>query len=182
MGNITETAKFKESALRVGDIAFSPFRPADLKRGWYHANGDRYDLSTPQGKALAGLPAQYKTDWGITESGGSINLPNLYSSDGRGYFPRAGAVPGAAQGDAMRELAGQMYSNIAGTADTDLLGTVAGGVLSLQSDVHNKGYAQMVGATSVRDVVEFRASNVVETADEFRPVNVTFCPTVFLGV
>jgi hypothetical protein len=47
-------------------------------------DGGKFSVDSPQGAALAILPAKYKTDWSIVESGGQINLPNL-PWDGKDY-------------------------------------------------------------------------------------------------
>lgn len=78
--------------LFVGDIRFLPFRAVDLAThcpGWYFCNGDQYTLTSPIGSKLNTLPANFKSDWGITVSGGNISIPNFFYTDGRGYFFRA---------------------------------------------------------------------------------------------
>lgn len=76
----------------VGDIRLLPFSPADLAAfcpGWHFCNGDRYPLTSPVGAALNSLSASFKVAWGIAVSGENISIPNMFYSDGRGYFLRA---------------------------------------------------------------------------------------------
>lgn len=78
--------------LFLGDIRLLPYRAADLATycpGWHHCNGDGYDVTSAVGIALAALPDNLKSDWGITVSGSTIYVPSLYYTDGRGYFLRA---------------------------------------------------------------------------------------------
>ncbi len=97
----------------VGKIDLLPFRVADLAEyapGWHFCNGDLYPLESAVGAALNSLPANYKADWGIAVSGANISIPNLFHTDGRGYFLRAvngsTRLPGSAQLDYMRRISG----------------------------------------------------------------------------
>ena len=96
----------------VGDMRLWPFRPDDLPQGWYFGNGDQYDLASPQGEALNSLNSNYKADWNIVVTGDYINLPNLFYSDGRGYFFRAvdgtSRQVGSPENDAQRRLTGNL--------------------------------------------------------------------------
>ncbi|MEM8228142.1 hypothetical protein Q4R64_18240, partial [Morganella morganii] len=60
----------------VGMFAAFPHRAIRLPPKWYSVNGDRFSVTSPQGKVLKGLSAEFKSDWGITESSGMINVPN----------------------------------------------------------------------------------------------------------
>lgn len=79
-------------SLFVGKIELLPFSPEELSQfcnGWHFCNGDRYALDSDVGMALNALPTDYKNRWGIAVNDGSISIPNLYHSDGRGLFLRA---------------------------------------------------------------------------------------------
>ena len=92
-----------------GKIELLPF-PADaLPKGWYHANGDQYEDTTPQGRALSALPDALKQAFRIVLTGTKINLPNFYHTDGRGYFLRASKTLGTIQDDAIRNIVGNLY-------------------------------------------------------------------------
>lgn len=162
----------------IGDIRLLPFRAADLAAhcpGWYFANGDQYSLTSDVGVALNGLPESFKTDWGIVVTGDNISVPNLFYSDGRGLFLRAGASPGVLVNDAIRNMTGD-------------LAFFCGGAMYKYTGVFSTSYS----ATWTRDgsahvsatngIARFNASSVVPTADENRPVHVTFTPAIFLDV
>lgn len=81
-----------QSSLPAGYVALLPFRAADLAAhcpGWHFCNGDQYALTSPVGTALNALPENFKADWGIVVSGANISIPNMFYSDGRGYFLRS---------------------------------------------------------------------------------------------
>ncbi|SHM01761.1 phage tail protein [Morganella morganii] len=65
-----------------------PHRATQLPQKWYSTNGDRFSVTSPQGKVLKSFTAELKADWGITESGGMINVPNIKQPDGRTPFLR----------------------------------------------------------------------------------------------
>ncbi len=74
-----------------GDIRPFSFRADELPGGWYACNGDRYLLATKQGKALLGLSANLKRDWGVTVTGSTVSLPNLQSGAGEYFSMLTGA-------------------------------------------------------------------------------------------
>ncbi len=75
----------------TGDIRPFPFRAGELPEGWYACNGDRYLLATRQGKALLGLSANLKRDWGVAVVGTTVSLPNLLSGAGDYFAMLVGA-------------------------------------------------------------------------------------------
>ena len=161
-------------SLFVGKIELLPFRFNSLPKGWYFCNGERFNLSTPQGAALNGLSTDFKTDWGITISNDTISLPNLFFSDGRGYFLRSvdGSTRqvGSVQTDAIRNITGTFGGCLTrggtgvffnpGTADTDN---------------YNGGPYQ-----SNRTALD--VSREVPTANENVVLNCGMTPAIFLGV
>ena len=161
-------------SLFVGKIELLPFRFNSLPKGWYFCNGERFNLSTPQGAALNGLSTDFKTDWGITISNDTISLPNLFFSDGRGYFLRSvdGSTRqvGSVQTDAIRNITGTFGGCLTrggtgaffnpGTADTD----------------NYNGGPYMSNKTAL-DV-----SRQVPTANENIVLNCGMTPAIFLGV
>ena len=168
--------------LKVGEIISSAFRKEDLGEGWYLANGDKYAITSPQGQALRSLPVNYKTDWGVVESDGFINLPNVFnSSTGYGYFPRfADGIKrriGSTQGDAIRNIIGSFvagvpigHSKYATGAFLGSGGTDAGNMLTgTYASLTTYGYS-------------INVSKVVPTADENRPSNIGFTPAIYLGI
>jgi hypothetical protein len=171
-----------EGALLVpGTFLLVPFRAENLGFGVYYANGDRYSLDEPQGQVIYGLSEDYKTDWGLTVSNNTINLPNLFAPDGRGYFPRVGSVPGVEQGDAMRTFAGFVggVQFIRTAYDPSFLPT---GPFSVENKYANIGLSTTNYTGMNLGETYFDPSTVVPTADENRPINKTLVPGVWLGV
>ncbi|WP_434524425.1 hypothetical protein [Photorhabdus asymbiotica] len=78
-----------------------------MAKGEYIANGDVYEIDSNIGRALNNLSHAYKTAWGINLRDGKINLPNLFVN-GYGVFMRAGLNPGVIQGDAIRNITGDV--------------------------------------------------------------------------
>lgn len=160
-----------------GKIELLPF-PADaLPKGWYHANGDQYEDTTPQGKALSALPDALKQAFRIVLTGTKINLPNFYHTDGRGYFLRASKTLGTVQDDAIRNIVGNLYFVVSGTGQQQPTGAF-GYQLTNGLSVSGQGFKN--GFKS--NTYVFNAANVVPTADENRPLNIGLTPAIYLGV
>lgn len=160
-------------AAPIGKIELMSFRSTELPAGWYHANGDQYATSSAVGQALLSLSAGYKEDWGITESGGMINVPNMYHTDGRAYFPRTGETPGVVQEDAIRNITGSFntYGNYASTA-TGVFDQALGTRYQISGTAGGQS----------NNIISMDASKVVPTAEENRPLNISFVPAIYLGV
>ena len=162
------------NSLFVGKIELLPFRSTNLPTGWYFCNGDRFPLSTPQGVALNGLPTEFKSDWGITISNNSISLPNLFYSDGRGYFLRSvdglKRNVGSVQTDAIRNFTGTFGGCLSrgGTGAFFDPGTAI-------TDNYN-------GGQYLSNRTAFDPSRVVPTADENVVLNCGMTPAIFIGV
>jgi hypothetical protein len=179
-----------DSALQVGDFKLSPFRAGQLPFGWYHANGDRYPVESPQGQALIGLPAEYKADWGVVVEDGAVNLPTAYNAAGDGMFPRpvdgSTRQVGSAQGDAMRNFAGQdgcMHQRGGvNFPKNSQMATITGPYSINTVAFTNTIYVQGANSNSDMLFLTFDPSLVVPTAAENRPVNVGMTLAVYLGV
>lgn len=172
----------------VGDIRLLPFRAADLAThcpGWHFCNGDLYPLSGEIGAALAALPANFKTDWGIAVSGANISIPNMFYSDGRGFFLRAadGVLHqvGDIELDAMQRLTGTFQNSSPGGAA--YFGGASYGTGVLYSEW--AGTSRIINRTdnavdSTRLVLD--SSRQARTAGENRPLNIGMTPAIYLGV
>ena len=161
----------------VGEHKFFPFPANELPSGWYHRNGDKFPVNSPQGQALRGLSATHRTKWRIIESSGQINLPNAYESDGRGHFTRAGTTPGVVQGDAIRNIIGTIGghgSYIFNTSSTT-------GVFAVDPATENAFKPTLVSSSNYHRAI-FDASTVVPTAKETLPLCATETPAIYLGV
>ncbi|MCL1888878.1 MAG: hypothetical protein FWF99_00035 [Desulfovibrionaceae bacterium] len=166
-------------AVYPGDIDFKPWRNTELPFGWYYCNNDRYGLATKQGQVLNGLSANYKADWEITISGTApnqtINVPNMFYTDGRGYFLRAGVTPGVIETDAMQQLTGGI-NNL-----TSRAGVATSGVFTTTSSSTSALYSSSSG-TYTHHHVYFAASYQARTSTENRSLNKRMTPAIFLGV
>jgi len=160
-----------------GKIDFLPFRSDELPDGWYFANGQSFELSSPQGLVLNGFSDNYKNDWGIITTGTTINAPNLFYSDGRGYFVRAvdGTTRqvGNTQTDALQNITGKFAWMEAGHSDN-----VEGAhYIDYTGSGHLGGDT---GGHSSR--IGFDASRVARTDTETRSLNVGMTPAIYLGI
>jgi hypothetical protein len=170
----------------LGDMRLFPFRTNALPSGWYHMNGDKYSTSSAQGLALAALPANYKSDWGITVASNLINLPTVYAADGRSYFERAvdGSTRqvGSVEGDAIRNIKGNMNcQTVAGRSGNDQgVPEAPYGIKRVWID--NWTYNGSGNAICQLVLLDFDASRNVPTAAENRPLNVGKTPAIYLGV
>ncbi|WP_308904355.1 tail fiber protein [Neisseria subflava] len=160
-----------------GKIELLPF-PADaLPQGWYHANGDQYEDTTPQGRALSALPDALKQAFRIVLTGTKINLPNFYHTDGRGYFLRASKTLGTVQDDAIRNIVGNLYFIVNGIMHQQPTGAFG---YQSTNGLDTSGQSFKSGRKS--NTYAFNAANVVPTANENRPLNIGLTPAIYLGV
>ncbi|AKH64763.1 MULTISPECIES: tail fiber protein [Photorhabdus] len=164
-------------AKRPGDIYLSAHPASDLAKGEYIADGTIHTIDSTVGRALNNLSDAYKAAWGIKQNGDKINLPNLFA-DGRGVFMRAGLTPGVIQGDAIRNITGNV-----GWRSHGLFTRVSGAFYGVKCNT-NIVVAGTVDNSqhSYSAYVTFDASTVVPTANENRPLNVSMIPVIYLGV
>lgn len=167
----------------VGEIRLMPFRKADLPDGWYYPSGDYFELTSVVGKALNSLPANYKSDWGITVSGSSIRLfdPNKFFAENMGRFFRpvndSNRLPGSIEGDAIRKIAGVAEGFILCSSGVPTF-SGALGEPSINWAAYI-GHGAVSGYWTSRFL--FDSSYVVPTANENRPSNVGLIPAIYLG-
>lgn len=170
---------------KVGDFRLFPFRTSELPFGWYFRGGDNFLLGSPQGRALNSLSTNYKADHGITIKTISgqqyINVPNAFSSDGRGYFERASRQAGNIQDDAIRNIIASFGMD--GVNATSNAGVLWGFTGALFENGTNQN-AVKYGGNAIGTVRTggFDASRVVPTAEENRPLNIGMTPAIYLGV
>ena len=149
---------------RVGSIYESPFPINELEPGEYICTGDQYEISSPQGKALNGLSADYKAAWGISVAGDLISLPNLFDENGNGYFFRpvdgasrqVGGIQNHAVQDHAHNTPGWLHSG------GGIFFGGSGGAMGISSGTPGM-------ATGNRD-------------EETRPINIGLLPVIYLGV
>lgn len=172
----------------VGDQRLMPFRANELPPGWYFRNGDNYLLNSPQGQALNGLSANYKSDHNITIKtiGGKqyINVPSAFAQDGRGYFERAidGTTRqvGSVEGDAIRNIYGEVLFH-GHTAQGSYTAYTAG-VFSGINQMNAFRYGELNHNQMSFGGFAFNAENFVPTGPENRPINIGLTPVIYLGV
>ncbi|WP_036773650.1 tail fiber protein [Photorhabdus australis] len=161
---------------RSGDIYLSAHPASDLAKGEYIANGDVYAIDSNVGRVLNSLSAEYKKAWGIKQSGGKINLPNLFVN-GRGAFMRAGLQPGVIQGDAIRNITGSF-----GWWNQGLFSHARGAFSGVGNNPPTSIQLTRFDGYSHYSYANFDVSKVVPTADENRPLNVSMIPVIYLAV
>lgn len=162
----------------LGEFKLWPFRADMLPFGWYFGNGDRYSLDSPQGQALSGLSDEYKSDWSISITGEegqeTINVPNYFHVNGRGFFTRAvnglGRRPGSIEEDAFQ---GHRHPPLNGSNYVVNPGgwNGAGGGFGARYD----------GGDTTGDPAE-GLHGAPRLDDETRPVNIGLTPAIYLGV
>lgn len=170
---------------KLGEFRLMPFRAGELPFGWYFRNGDNYLLSSPQGRALNGLSANYKRDHqiAIKNINGQqyINVPSAFAPDGRGYFERPAngttRQVGSAEDDAIRDIWGHIDTGVVANHHEYTRGAFCG---TYAIHPKNGGFQP----TKEWDAwgFDFYASRVVPTAHENRPINMGLTPVIYLGV
>lgn len=172
-----EAATEAMAAIIIGKIDMLPFRASELPVGWYFCNGDQFALASTQGEALNGLSTKYKTDWGVTVSGSTISLPNMFYTDGRGYFIRSvnGSTrqAGSTEDDAIRNITGYCT----GGNSTGVAGS-ASGALYVSGGAGSRTYR----SASDNYSLYLDVSRVVPTGPENTVLNVGMTPAIYLGV
>ncbi|HCU0243621.1 TPA: hypothetical protein OUE28_002592, partial [Morganella morganii] len=164
----------KQIKIPVGMFGTFPHRATQLPPKWYSTNGDRFSVSSPQGQALKSLPAELKSDWGIAESGGTINVPNIKQPDGRTPFlrPVNGTVRrvGSVESDTLQNITGSF--------------TIWGGYRESGAFAKEERLASSLadGALVGDYRGSFDASRVARTSDETRPLSIGITLAIYLGV
>lgn len=194
-GDYATNAGLKNIETPVGMFATFPHRATQLPSKWYSTNGDRFSVSSPQGQALKSLPAELKSDWGITESGGMINVPNIKQSDGRTPFLRpvngTARQVGNVDGDKSRRITGAISPNVTSVESGTWLGVdgmsgpdgafTARSVGQIQT-IFNAGTVNTIKNENSAIGIRFDSGRVVPTGDEFKPLDIGITLAIYLGV
>lgn len=172
----------KQIKIPVGMFSTFPHRATQLPPKWYSTNGDRFSVSSPQGQALKSLPAELKSDWGITESGGMINVPNIKQSDGRTPFLRpvngTARQVGNVDGDKMRKIDGWFGTLM--WIGTEFVGRAFYRTLENPNTAVNAGTANP--KTMQHYNVTLDTSLVTDTGPENKPLDIGVTLAIYLGV
>jgi hypothetical protein len=179
--------------LFVGKIELFTCPVAEIPDDWSICTGDRYALTSGKGIALNGLSSAMKTALGITISGETINVPNLFDANGNGYFPRpvngVSRAVGSKQTDAIRNIktdedagGSLVYDAFLGSwnykSSTDTLFPPFYVVKTHSTNF----YHSFASASGVKvSFIGFNAELSVPTAAENRPINYGALPCIFLG-
>ena len=164
---------------------FMPNRRDELPFGWYFRNGDNYLLSSPQGQALNSLSTNYKNDHRITikiiNGLQYINVPTAFAPDGRGFFIRAvdgiTRQVGHVEDDAIRDIYGHFDAGVVDHHDVYARGAFRG-----SAAIYPENGSAPPQKNWAAWGYDFRASNVVPTANENRVLNIGATPAIYLGV
>lgn len=143
----------------IGEIRLLPFRPTELPDGWYFCNGDRFDINTDIGKQLLSLNDTFKKDWNITIEEDTINIPNLFTVDGRGLFFRPV----------------NNSDRVVGSIEPDTIKS------------HNHTINNSIKSVSITDGTENLIFPGTDFTGEYgenetKPINIGMTPSIFLGV
>lgn len=185
------SAALKSIETPVGVFEHFPHRAAQLPPKWYSVNGDRFSVTSPQGKVLKGLSAEFKSDWGITESSGMINVPNIKQSDGRTAMLKpingTSRQVGSVEQDMQRRLTGTFFSrpiyNAKGAlgavykADGTFRTSQAAGDASTSPLMTNAATPE-----NISDTITFDSGRQVPTGSENTVLNVGVTLAIYLGV
>ena len=187
--SITGLIEALRSELPLGKIDLLPFRSIDLPFGWYFCNGDRYTLDAAPliYNALDSLPAQYKTDWGITLSANSYNVPNLFEASGRGHFFRSAnglyQQVGAIENDGAPDIIGRAYVYANDGASYFQIG-VSGAFYadaSLANAVTLTGFSSISNKNRGLNFAASKSNSHYQAGlNEIRPINVGMTPAIYL--
>ena len=149
----------------LGDIRLIPFTTDEIPRGWYFCNGDNYALTSSQGKILNSFSNTYKTNWGIVVDGENICVPNMFYSDGRGYFIRSVDGTTRAVGSIAHDELASAFRNITSSTNDP---SVSDGE---------------VGDIWIKVIEDDQIGPVTETlGDDTHPLNIGMLPVIYLGV
>ncbi|MEQ5123291.1 phage tail protein [Morganella morganii] len=193
------SAALKSIETPVSVFEHFPHRAAQLPPKWYSVNGDRFSVTSPQGKALKALTPEFKSDWGIVESGGMINVPNIKQSDGRTAILKpvngTSRQVGSLEQDMQRAIKGEFAARILTNGRiiyegynlaeyTPAHGAFDIGARHYKSDGNDYGAGATDGIAknSTSTVTKFDSGRVVPTGIENTVLNVGVTLAIYLGV
>lgn len=174
-GKVPSTQLPDIGGVPVGTIMFLPFRPNELPDGWYFANGDRYGIHIEPGITLMYLSTAFKADWAMIVSGSTINVPNMFHTDGRGVYLRGSAngsiLPGYLYVDAYAAHWHGTYGSESGFRHPVMAGV----------DAHIDWYSERASANDATYNASSR-TDVSGWSGETRPLSKAMTPAIYLGV
>jgi hypothetical protein len=173
----------------IGTIKYVFLEPDDVPERWYIPNGDTFPVDSPQGKVLIyHFSAAIQEALGIVVINDRVNLPNVFMTNGEGYFLRPAngfdREIGSIQGDAMRNI----KSGDKGVYNmTWLTGSSYGPLepfVRRDAGVAERTFAVANWPGITQNIMDFDASTAdgVVVADENRPHNIGVLPIMYLGV
>lgn len=196
LNDALEAHKTTAMHMPAGHIYLVPFPPGEMPQHHYLPNGEGLLRTSQAGKRLRSMSSAYKSAWGITENSTHVFLPNLFGSNGDGYFFRpvngVNRKVGNKQGDAIRNITGEFTATWAPDNNGNNIHYPVGN--SYAADYLTGAFKEgkkIAGATSYRMYgntgltsgacgLAFDASRIVPTAHENRPVNIGMLPAIYL--
>lgn len=173
------SAKWAKLALvPAGHIYPVPFPSNELPEHHYVPNGEGLLKTLEAGKTLLSMSAAYKAAHRVTENETHVFLPNVFDSNGDGYFPRfvdgANRTVGSTQGDAIQNITGEARAAY-------MLALHSDGAMTVGPWGNTPAKAGVIGGDPGQNcTITFDASKVVPTAHENRPKNYGFTPAIYL--
>ena len=180
------SAKWEKLALvPAGHIYPVPFPPDELPQHHYVPNGEGLLKTSPQGQCLLSMSPAYKTAHRVTENATHVFLPNVFDTNGDGFFPRfvdgVSRTVGSKQGDAIRNIKGEVKAAggddfISKYGGDKLITTGAFDKISRQCAYAGTSHYSCTSGAGFT----FDTSRTVPTAHENRSKNYGFVPAIYL--
>ncbi|SHI82202.1 phage tail protein [Halodesulfovibrio aestuarii] len=160
----------------AGHIYPVPFPPDELPPHHYVPNGEGLLKTSDAGKTLLSMSAAYKAAHRVIENETHVFMPNVFDENGDGYFPRfvdgGSRSVGSTQGDAIRNITGQMLMQHGETKNDYENGALFATGESLSGATGT--------STILRSGLGLDVSRIVPTSHENRPKNYGFIPAIYL--
>ncbi|MFA9396500.1 MAG: phage tail protein [Halodesulfovibrio sp.] len=170
------STKWEKLALvPAGHIYPVPFPPNELPAHHYVPNGEGLLKTSEAGKTLLAMSTGYRTAHGVTTNATHVFLPNVFDSNGDGYFPRF--VDGVSRkvGSKQGELIKSHYHNDGVRVELAGVNTQA----AMYGCSKTTAYALTFESSySTANAATTKSSSV--GGSENRPKNIGFTPAVYL--
>lgn len=183
---VGSSVKWEKLALvPAGHIYPVPFPPNELPAYHYVPNGEGLLKTSEAGKTLLAMSTAYKSAHHVTTNSTHIFLPNVFDSNGDGYFPRfvdgVNRKVGSKQADAAPNIVGSIRPNVTRTNSNSVSNSGALANTSMYKvDQYGGGSYSLNGGTL--SINASRSSPVYgrDSSIEIRPKNYGFTPAIYL--
>lgn len=188
LNDVLEAHKATSMHLPAGHIYPVPFPPNELPQHHYIPNGEGLLKTSPQGKRLLSMSSAYKTVHRVTENATHVFLPNVFDTNGDGFFLRfvdgVNRTVGSKQHDAAPEIEGRIDSSPSsgGQFLSDYPVTSSG---AFSVSTATKAAITNASSTTLPSGILFKASRSNATygrdgTNEVRSKNYGFVPAIYL--